>query len=158
MLASFQHVASLFPWVTKRKKKKVETLLYFKTELKLLGPICSWSHSENTALCFAGTESGPFAWMWRGNDEHQAKNGTLPSWVSSHPTLFPLSSVFSPRFTPIFSQLSLRHFAGEMKESGKDAQSKRFPLSPKTILLVSDRKAPCQELFSISYLQKWYKN
>lgn len=149
----------MWPRVTKRKKKK-ETLLYFKTELKLLGPICSWIHSENIALCFAGPESGPFALLWQGNDEHQTKNGTLSPWVSSHPTSFPLSSVFSCTFTHISSQVNLRHFAGEMKELGKNAQSKRFLLSPKTVLpVLSDRKAPHQELFfPISYLQKWYKN
>lgn len=141
------------------KKKKKWKLLYFKTELKLLGPICSWIHSENIALCFAGTESGPFALMWLGSDERQTKNGTLSPWVSSHPTSFPLSSVFSCTFTHISSQVNLRHFAGEMKELGKHAQSKRFLLSPKQFCPVSDRKAPHQELFfSISYLQKWYKN
>lgn len=92
-----QH-ASVFPtWSpgSPKLKKEVETLLYFKTGLKLLGPICSWSHYENIAQSFAGTESGPFALMWRGNDERQAENGNLSPWVSSHPTSFPLSSVFS---------------------------------------------------------------
>lgn len=82
-------------WTGLLKEKKVEILLYFKTELKLLGPICSWSHSENIALCFAGTESGPFDLKWRGNDERQAKNGIQSPWVSFHSTSFPPSSVFS---------------------------------------------------------------
>lgn len=64
MLAD-SNVASLFPTCGPGlpKENDVETLLYFKSELKLLGPICSSSHSENIALCFAGTESGPFASM-----------------------------------------------------------------------------------------------
>lgn len=104
-----------------------------------MGPICSWSHSENIALCFAGTESGPFAWMWRGNDERQAKNGTLSLRVSSHPTSFPLSSFFSCTITHISFQLNLSHFAGEMKELGKNAQSNRFLPSPKTVLPVTEK-------------------
>lgn len=86
-------MASLFPTCGPGlpKENQVEALLYFKSELRLLGPICSWSHSENIALCFAGTESGPFASMWPGSDESEAKNGTLSLWVTSHPTSFPLS-------------------------------------------------------------------
>lgn len=120
-----------------------------------MGPICSWSHSENIALCFAGTESGPFALIWRGNDEHRAKNGNLSPWVSFHPTSFPLSSVFSCTFTHISSQVNLRHFAAEMKESGKNAKSKKFLPSQKTVSSVSDRKAPHGELF---FLLVIYKN
>lgn len=144
----------MWPRVTKRKKK-VETLLYFKTELKLLGPICSWSHSENIALCFAGTESGPFALIWRGNDEHQAKNGNLSPWVSSHPTSFPLSSVFSCTFTHISSPVNLRHFAAEMKESGKNAKSKKFLPSQKNSFTCKWQKSTTSRTF---FLLVIYKN
>ena len=110
----------------KKQKTRVETLLYFKTELKLLGPICSWSHCENIAL-FCWNRIRTFCIDVTGSDEHQAKEGNLSPWVSSHPISFPLSSVFScTYFHTHLIQVNLRHFAGEMKELGKNAQSKRF--------------------------------
>lgn len=136
------------------KENKVETLLYFKNELKLLGPICSWSHSENIALYFTGTESGPFASMWLGSDERQAKNGTLSPRVTSHPPPHFLSLSFSLVLSiHISSQVNIRHFATEMKELSKKVQSKTFLLSQKDSFAF-DRKAPHQELFSLSCLQK----
>lgn len=155
MLAE-NNITSLFPSCGPglATEKEGETLLYFKNEWKLLGPICPWSHSENTALCLLEQHQDLLHWC-AGNDECQAKNGNLSLWVSSHPpTSFPLSSGFSCTFTHISSQVNWRQFAREMKELGKNAQSERFFPFQKTVLPVSDRKAPCQELISISYLQK----
>lgn len=81
-------IAAYFQYVSpslKGKNKSVGTLLYFKTELKILGPVCSWTHSENIAQCLAGTESGPFTLMWQASDGCLAKNGKLSPWVCSHP-------------------------------------------------------------------------